>query len=151
MTSLNQNSHLPARLSHDWSCSTWHVLRPMDAANCVTALPIDPPIAGASTGFAPLKTSQGKSPCAVRYATGIPAALTSSHCQGSGKGFPPYCKPLTVGSILKAPCGPKTSHVNRRESPSASLLHHTRSFVAQDQRRFRVVEIGRRESYDRGA
>src|SRR5713226_7155976 len=51
-------------------------------ANCVTALPIDPPIAGASTVLPVRKPARVRATCAVRYATGMPAALTSLTLSG---------------------------------------------------------------------
>src|ERR1700688_222796 len=55
---------------------------PNARANCVTALPIDPPIAGARTVLPARKPARVSATCAVRYATGIPAALTSSTLSG---------------------------------------------------------------------
>src|SRR6266478_8203466 len=55
---------------------------PKARANCVTAFPTDPPIAGASTVLPALKPARMRAMCAVRYATGIPAALTSSTPSG---------------------------------------------------------------------
>src|SRR6266850_2481592 len=55
---------------------------PRARASCVTALPTDPPIAGASTVLPALKPARMRAICAVRYATGIPAALTSSTLSG---------------------------------------------------------------------
>src|SRR3954453_19585077 len=48
---------------------------PKARANCVTALPIDPPIAGARTVLPARKLARVRATCAVRYATGIPPGL----------------------------------------------------------------------------
>jgi len=59
MTSLNR-APSPARLSHDSSCLNG-VFCAQRARQLLTALPIDPPIAGARTVLPARKTSQGES------------------------------------------------------------------------------------------
>ena len=75
---------------------------PKARANCVTALPTDPPIAGARHGFACPKTSEGEShlrgEIRDRNTCGTHVVDT---VRNQAKVFLPYGNPLTVGSILK--------------------------------------------------
>src|SRR5579871_5753233 len=112
MTSLNPRA---------FACSAfaWLVVldmacfAPRARANCVTALPIDPPIAAANTVLPARKPARVSATCAVRYATGTP-------------------DPLTVGSIFKSAVGAEEHHARSGgKVGSASRFHHARSFIAQ--------------------
>src|SRR5437899_7437998 len=109
---------------------------PKARANCVTALPTDPP-RRRQYGFACLKTSEGQSHLRgeIRDRNTCGAHVVDP-LRYQAKAFLPYGKPLTVGSILKNAIWPSEHHPRTdRKVRSASLLHHPRSFAAKDQRR----------------
>src|SRR6266536_1995118 len=101
MTSLNPSA---------FACSAFSSLvvlemacfAPKARANCVTALPTDPPIAGANIGFACLKSSEGESYLRGEICDRNPCgAYVVDTLRYQAEAFLPYGKPLTVGSILK--------------------------------------------------
>src|SRR6476646_3234205 len=91
---------------------------PEARAICVTALPTDPPIAGDRTVLPARKPARVRATCAVRYATGIPAALTSSILSGIRQGLPSVRQPTHCRfHPQKRHRRRRTSRAIRRESP----------------------------------
>jgi hypothetical protein len=84
---------------------------PKARAICVTALPTDPPTAGASTVLPAWKTSEGESHLGgeIRDRDTCGAHVVDT-LRYQAKPFLPYGKPLTVGSILKNAIRPSKHH-----------------------------------------
>src|SRR5207244_6880940 len=94
-------------------------------------------------GFAYLKTSEGESylrgEICDRNTCGAHVVDTLRY---QAKAFLPYGKPFTVGSILKNAIRPSEHHpCTARKVRAAALLHHARSFAAEDERRLREGEL----------
>src|SRR6476646_6203475 len=93
---------------------------PKARANCVTALPIDPPTAGAKTVLPARKPARVSATCATHVVDIV---------RNQAKVFLPYGNPLTIGSILKSAIGAEEHHARSdRKVLCASLLHNARSF-----------------------
>src|SRR4029078_5279843 len=85
---------------------------PKARANCVTALPTDPPIAGASKVFSAGKPARLRTLFAVKrseFERDLRGDIRDRNTCGAHvvdtlryqtKAFLPHCKPFTVGSIL---------------------------------------------------
>src|ERR1700733_10069009 len=86
-------------------------------------------------GFAWTKSSQGESHLRGEISDrNTCSAHVVDIVRYQAKIFLPDGNPLTVGSVLKSAIGPPEHHARAgRKIRSASLLHYTRSFVAQDE------------------
>src|SRR6266436_9263883 len=114
---------------------------PAVRANCVTAFPTDPPIAGASTVLPARKPALVRAICAVRYATGIPAHREVHRAGVSGHRSQRTEDPGAVAPTLICSAGSQVTRGD--EQTGSSFLVPTTAAVNGSERLRKPVSISR--------